>query len=82
MRIAKKGVCVLHCRHLRLDQDNMEEAKKILNAKTEIEALDKVPEKLIQEVGKRLRPQNPGNASSTIRVVLVKCKKIRPSGWN
>jgi hypothetical protein len=37
----------------------LEEAKKILNAKTETEALDKVLEKLIQEVRERLRPQKP-----------------------
>jgi len=42
-------------KHLRLDQDKIERAKKILKAKTETEALDKALEKLIQEDRERLR---------------------------
>ena len=42
-------------KHLGLDQDKIERAKKILKAKTETEALDKALEKLIQEDRERLR---------------------------
>jgi len=42
-------------KHLRLDQDKIERAKKILKAKTETEALDKALEKVIQEDRERLR---------------------------
>ena len=42
-------------KHLRLDQDKIDRAKKILKAKTETEALDKALEKLIQEDRERLR---------------------------
>jgi hypothetical protein len=42
-------------KHLRLDQDKIERAKKILKAKTETEALDKALEKLILEDRERLR---------------------------
>jgi hypothetical protein len=42
-------------KHLRLDQDKIERAKKILKAKTETEALDKALAKLIQEDREKLR---------------------------
>jgi hypothetical protein len=46
---------MLRYKHLRLDQDKIERAKKILKAKTETEALDKALEKVIQEDRERLR---------------------------
>jgi hypothetical protein len=46
---------MLRYKHLRLDQDKIEKAKKILKAKTETEALDKALEKVIQEDRERLR---------------------------
>ncbi len=46
---------MLRYKHLRLDQDKIERAKKILKAKTETEALDKALEKVIQEDRERIR---------------------------
>lgn len=46
---------MLRYKHLRLDQDKIEKAKKILKAKTETEAMDKSLEKVIQEDKERLR---------------------------
>jgi hypothetical protein len=46
---------MLRYKHLRLDQDKIERAKRILKAKTETEALDKALERVIQEDGERLR---------------------------
>jgi hypothetical protein len=46
---------MLRYKHLRLDQDKIERAKRILKAKTETEALDKALERVIQEDRERLR---------------------------
>jgi hypothetical protein len=46
---------MLRYKHLRLDQDKIERAKKILRAKTETEAMDKALEKVIEEDRERLR---------------------------
>lgn len=46
---------MLRYKHIRLDQDKIERAKKILRAKTETEAMDKALEKVIQEDKERLR---------------------------
>jgi len=48
----------LRCKHLRLDQGKIERAKKILEAKTETEAMDKALERIIQEEKERLRRRN------------------------
>jgi len=46
---------MLRYKHLGLDQDKIERAKKILRAKTETEAMDKALEKVIEEDRERLR---------------------------
>ena len=46
---------MLRNKHIKLDQDKIERAKKIFKAKTETEAMDKALEKVIQEDRERLR---------------------------
>ena len=46
---------MLRNKHIKLDQDKIERAKKIFKAKTETEAMDKSLEKVIQEDRERLR---------------------------
>ena len=46
---------MLRYKHLRLDQEKIERAQKILGAKTETETMDKALEKVIQEERERLR---------------------------
>ena len=42
-------------KHMRLDQQKIEKAKKILKVKTEAEAMDKALDRVIQEDHERLR---------------------------
>jgi len=46
---------MLRYKHLRLDQEKIERAQKILGAKTETETMDKALERIIQEERERLR---------------------------
>lgn len=46
---------MLRNKHIKLDQDKIDRAKKIFKAKTETEAMDKSLEKVIQEDRERLR---------------------------
>lgn len=46
---------MLRYKHLRLDQEKIEKAKKILRAKTETEAMDRALENVIQEDQELLR---------------------------
>ena len=46
---------MLRYKHLRLDQEKIERARRILGAKTETEAMDKALEKVIQGEKERLR---------------------------
>jgi hypothetical protein len=45
-------------KRLRLDQDKIERAERILKAKTETEAIDKVLEKVVEENRERVRRRN------------------------
>jgi|APFre7841882590_1041340.scaffolds.fasta_scaffold67358_1 hypothetical protein len=49
---------MLRYKHLRLDQDKIEKAKKVLGAKTETEAIDKALEKVVQADTERQRRRN------------------------
>ncbi len=46
---------MLKYKHVRLDQNKIQRAKKVLNAKTETEALDKALDRVILEDRERLR---------------------------
>ena len=59
MYIIKRGsIQVIRYKHLRLDQDKIGRAKRILKAKTETEAIDKALEKVVEENRERLRRRN------------------------
>jgi hypothetical protein len=49
---------MLKRKHLRLDQEKIERAKKILKAKTDTEATEKALERILQEEKERLRRRN------------------------
>ncbi len=49
---------MLRYKHLRLDQDKIEKAKRVLGAKTETEAIDKALEKVVQADRERQRKRN------------------------
>ena len=55
MYIEWGSILMLKYKHLRLDQLKIEQAKKILRAKTETEAIDKALNKVIQEDQEKLR---------------------------
>jgi len=46
---------MLKYKHMRLDQNKVQRAKKVLNAKTETDALDKALDRVILEDQERLR---------------------------
>jgi hypothetical protein len=49
---------MLKRKHLRLDQEKIERAKKILKAKTDTEATEKALERILREEKERLRRRN------------------------
>jgi hypothetical protein len=49
---------MLRYKHLRLDQDKIEKAKRILRAKTETEAINRALEKVVQGDRERQRKKN------------------------
>ena len=49
---------MLRYKHLRLDQDKIEKAKKILQTKTETETINKALEKVVQGDRERQRKRN------------------------
>jgi hypothetical protein len=63
---------MLRCKYLRLDQGKIERAKMILNAKTEIEVMEKALERIIQEERERLRRRRIMNRIIQLRNSLGK----------
>ena len=58
MYIVGGGLNMLKYKHLRLDQGKIERVKKILQAKTETEAMDKALERILQEEKENFRRRN------------------------
>jgi DNA-binding protein H-NS len=66
---------MLRFKHLRLDQEKIERVKRILNTKTETEALDKALEKVIQEDQERLQRRKVVKRMIELRKSLGKIKE-------
>jgi hypothetical protein len=66
---------MLRYKHLRLDQDKIERAKRILKAKTETETLDKALERVIQEDRERLRRKKLTKSMIELRSRFGKMKE-------
>jgi DNA repair exonuclease SbcCD ATPase subunit len=71
---------MLRYKHLRLDQDKIERAKKILKAKTETEAMDKALERVIQEERERVRRKELMKRIIELRSSLGKIQEDS-AGW-
>ena len=71
---------MLRYKHLRLDQDKIERAKKILKAKTETEAMDKALERVIQEEKERVRRKELMKRIIELRSSLGKIQEDS-AGW-
>jgi hypothetical protein len=75
MYIVRGGLNMLKYKHLRLDQEKIERAKKILKAKTETEAMDKALEKILQEERENRRRRNLMKRIVQLRNSLGKIKE-------
>jgi len=71
---------MLRYKHLRLDQDKIERAKKILKAKTETEAMDKALERVIQGEKERVRRKELMKRIIELRSNLGKIQEDS-AGW-
>jgi hypothetical protein len=65
---------MLKYKHMRLDQEKIKKAKKILEAKTETEAVDKALERVLQEDRQRLRKRQIVKRMMELR---TSCGKIQ-----
>ena len=66
---------MLRFKHVRLDQEKIERVKKIFNAKTETEALDKALNKVIQEDQEKLRRKKVMKRMIELRDSIGKIKE-------
>ena len=66
---------MLKYKHLRLDQGKIERVKKILQAKTETEAMDKALERILQEEKENFRRRNLMKRIIQLRNSLGKIKE-------
>ena len=66
---------MLRFKHLRLDQEKIEKVRRILNAKTETEAMDRALDKVIQEDQERLRRMKIMKRMVDLRKSLGKMKE-------
>jgi hypothetical protein len=80
MYIIGGGMNMLRYKHLRLDQEKIEKVKKIFQATTETQALDKALEKIIQEDKERLRRRKLMKRIIQLRSSLGKIQEDS-SGW-
>ena len=66
---------MLRHKHMRLDQQKIERAKKILKAKTEAEAMDKALDRVIQENHERIRKSKVMKRIIELRTSLGKVQE-------
>ena len=66
---------MLRHKHMRLDQQKIERAKKILKAKTEAEAMDKALDRVIQEDHERIRKSKVMKRIIELRTSLGKVQE-------
>jgi hypothetical protein len=71
---------MLKYKHMRLDQNKVQRAKKVLNAKTETEALSKALDRVILEDQERLRREKIVKRIADLRRRLGKISED-PSLW-
>ena len=66
---------MLKYKHMRLDQEKIERAKKIFGAKTETEVLHKALDKVIEEDQRRIRKTKIMQQMMQLRNRLIKTKE-------
>ena len=71
---------MLKNKHMRLDQEKIEKAKRILQANTETETIERALDKLIQEEEERLRKRRIMKKIIDLRNSL-RAIKDDPAGW-
>lgn len=71
---------MLKYKHIRLDQNKVQRAKRILNAKTETDALDKALDRVILEDKERLRRKKIVKRITDLRMNLGKMEDD-PTLW-
>jgi len=76
MYIVGGGLNMLKYKHLRLDQGKIERVKKILQAKTETEAMDKALERILQEEKENFRRRNLMKRIIQLRNSLGKIREV------
>lgn len=71
---------MLRNKHLRLDQDKIEKARKILRTKTETETLDLALDRIIQEDQEKMRKRKVMSRILDLRHTLGRVKDD-PADW-